>query len=93
MLRAVTFDLWQTLILVTQEGLGRAREDRVRGVHAVLARHGLAADLAGVGLTNDAVGIRLEEIWESRKDVGPDLSSAAPDIRPSGCSSASPHRA
>ncbi len=30
MLRAVTFDLWQTLILDTPEGLRQARADRVR---------------------------------------------------------------
>jgi len=70
MLRAVTFDLWQTLILDTPEGLRRARADRVRGVHAVLARHGLAVDLVGVGVAYDAVGTRLEEIWKSRRDVG-----------------------
>ncbi len=70
MLRAVTFDLWQTLLLDTPEGLRQARADRVRGIHGVLAREGIAVAVAAVGQAYDAVGSRLEEIWASRRDVG-----------------------
>ena len=41
MLKVITFDLWQTLILDTPEGLRRARAGRVREVQEVLASHGL----------------------------------------------------
>lgn len=70
MLRAVTFDLWQTLIQDTPEGLRRARQDRVRGIREVLGRHGIAVELAAVDRAYDAVGVRLEEIWATRRDVG-----------------------
>jgi len=69
MLKAVTFDLWQTLILDKPEGLRWAREDRVRGIHDVLAREGIAVEVAAVGQAYDAVGARLEEIWATRRDV------------------------
>jgi HAD superfamily hydrolase (TIGR01509 family) len=70
MLRAVTFDLWQTLILDTPEGLRQAREERVRGIHDVLAREGIAVEIAAVDQAYDAVGTRLEGVWASRRDVG-----------------------
>lgn len=70
MLRAVTFDLWQTLILDTPEGLRRARADRIRGVHAVLARHGQWVQHDRIGQAYDAVGMQLEEVWKSQRDVG-----------------------
>jgi FMN phosphatase YigB (HAD superfamily) len=70
MLRAVTFDLWQTLIMDTPEGLSRARADRVRGLQAVLARHGDWVQHDRIAQAYDAVGAKLEEVWESRKDVG-----------------------
>lgn len=71
MLRAVTFDLWQTLILDTPEGLRRARADRVCGIREVLAREGIGVEAGAVDRAYDAVGVRLEEIWATRRDVGP----------------------
>ena len=44
MLKAVTFDLWQTLILDTPEGVLQARAERVRGIHEILARQGLVVN-------------------------------------------------
>jgi putative hydrolase of the HAD superfamily len=70
MLKAVTFDLWQTLLLDTPEGLRQARADRTRGIHEVLARHGIGVGIAAVNRAYDAVGARLEEIWVTRRDVG-----------------------
>ena len=70
MLKAVTFDLWQTLILDTPEGLRRVRADRVRGIQDVLARRGFAVDVDAVGLAYDAVGPRLEVVWATQQDVG-----------------------
>ncbi|HEX9901189.1 MAG TPA: HAD family hydrolase [Candidatus Methylomirabilis sp.] len=70
MLRAVTFDLWQTLLLDTPEGLRQARAERIRGVHDLLARQGFAVERDAVGLAYDAVGPRLENVWATRQDVG-----------------------
>jgi putative hydrolase of the HAD superfamily len=70
MLKAVTFDLWQTLILDTPEGLRQARAGRVRGIQEVLARHGIQVDGAAVDRAYDAVGARLEEVWVTRRDMG-----------------------
>jgi len=70
MLRAVTFDLWQTLLLDTPEGLRRARAERIRGIQEALARQGFGVDLVAVGRAYDAVGPRLETVWATRHDVG-----------------------
>lgn len=70
MLKAVTFDCWQTLILDKPEGVRWARGDRVRGIHEVLSREGLMVNAAAVAQAYDTVGVRLEEIWATRRDVG-----------------------
>jgi putative hydrolase of the HAD superfamily len=70
MLRAVTFDLWQTLLLDTPEGLRWARAERIRGIHEVLVREGIVTELATVSHAYDAVGSRLEETWATLRDVG-----------------------
>jgi len=70
MLKAVTFDLWQTLILDKPEGLRWAREDRIRGVHDVLLREGISVEVAAMGQAYDEVGTRLEGVWATRRDVG-----------------------
>lgn len=67
---AVTFDLWQTLIVDTPEGLRKARADRVSGVHAFIAREGHRVDLAAVDAAYDAVGARLETLRADRRDIG-----------------------
>ena len=70
MLKAVTFDLWQTLILDTPEGLRQARAERVRGIHEILAREGLVVDIRAVEEAYDKVGDRLEAVWATHQDVG-----------------------
>jgi FMN phosphatase YigB (HAD superfamily) len=70
MLKAVTFDCWQTLILDRPEGLRQAREGRVRGVQEALASAGIATAAAAVEAAYDAVGERLERIWAMQRDVG-----------------------
>ena len=70
MLKAVTFDLWQTLIVDTPEGLQQARASRVRGMAAVLAREGHAADDAAVDRAYDTVGERLGALWAEQRDLG-----------------------
>lgn len=70
MLKAVTFDLWQTLILDTPEGLRRARAARVRGVQEVLAHHGMPVDTAAVERAYEVAGSRMEALWTTQRDVG-----------------------
>ena len=70
MLKVITFDLWQTLILDTPEGLRRARAGRVREVQEVLASHGLYVQSEAVEAAYDAVGAQLETLWTTQRDVG-----------------------
>ncbi len=70
MLRAVTFDLWQTLILDTAEGLQRSRAARIRGVWGQLKGHDMPLELETVERAYDAVGERLEGIWSTLHDAG-----------------------
>ena len=70
MLTAVTFDLWQTLIVDTPEGLQQARAERVRGMTAVLAREGHVANDAAVGRAYETVGERLGNLWAEQRDLG-----------------------
>jgi putative hydrolase of the HAD superfamily len=70
MLKAVTFDLWQTLILDTPEGLRQARAGRVRGLQDVLASHGIAVDMAAVDRAYGAVDVTLQKVWATQRDVG-----------------------
>jgi putative hydrolase of the HAD superfamily len=71
MLRAVTFDLWQTLLLDSAENLGRARQARVRGIVDLLAGSGHAVSGEAVHRAYDRAGERLEGLWRTQADVGP----------------------
>ena len=70
MLKAVTFDLWQTLILDQPEGLRQARAGRVQGIHDILVRRGHALHTGDVERAYDAVGEHLEALWKTQRDVG-----------------------
>lgn len=70
MLQAVTFDLWQTLILDRPEGLRQARAGRVQGIYDILVRHGHALRHDDVERAYDAVGERLEALWTTQRDIG-----------------------
>lgn len=70
MLHAVTFDLWQTLIMDTPEASRWARTERVRGVRDILAGAGVAVTLETVDHAYEAVGERLEACWTTLEDLG-----------------------
>lgn len=70
MLKAVTFDLWQTLILDRPEGLRQARAGRVQGIHDILLQHGHAVQQDAVARAYDAVGEHLEALWKTQRDIG-----------------------
>lgn len=71
MLRAVTFDLWQTLLLDTTENLRRARQARVEEMRRLLAAQGCHRSPEAMEGAYDRAGERLEEVWRSQADVGP----------------------
>jgi len=70
MLKAVTFDLWQTLILDTPEGLIRARAGRILNIQEILAREGMVVDTRAAEEAYDKVGEHLEAVWATQRDVG-----------------------
>ena len=69
-LRAVTFDLWQTLLMDTPEGLRQAQAERIRGIHRILAGQGVSVQLGAVEQAYDAVWGRLQPIWAAYRDLG-----------------------
>ncbi len=69
-LGAVTFDLWQTLLLDTPEGLRQAQGERIRGIHQILAGQGVSVSLGAVEQAYDSVWGRLQPIWASCGDLG-----------------------
>jgi putative hydrolase of the HAD superfamily len=70
MLRAVTFDLWQTLLLDTPAGLRQAQADRIQGIHRILAAQGAGVELGAVEQAYDAVWGKLQTVWAAHRDVG-----------------------
>jgi len=68
-IKAITFDLWQTLILDSPEGLQRAREARIQGVREILASWGIGVGLAEMEQAYEESGKRLQEIWKGPTDV------------------------
>jgi putative hydrolase of the HAD superfamily len=66
----VTFDLWQTLIVDTPDGLRQARGGRVEGIHRILRGGGHAVTLTAVDQAYEAVGERLDEVWKTHRDIG-----------------------
>lgn len=71
MIQAVTFDLWQTLILETPEDLRRGRELRLEGVREVLKEKGYTVSPAELEEAYRVVGRRLETIWQNQVDISP----------------------
>ncbi len=69
-LKAVTFDLWQTLLLDTPETLRRARLGRIRGVYDILRGQGVSLEMAQVEAAYEGMAGRLEQLWSSQRDVG-----------------------
>ncbi len=68
-LTAVTFDLWQTLLLDNRE-LGRARTlVRLEGAQTILARHGLDYDLETIRLGYRACYRECQRVREDHRDL------------------------
>ncbi len=69
MRKVITFDLWQTLILDSPEGLQRAREARIQGVREILTHHGVRVGLPEMEDAYEESGRKLQEIWKESIDV------------------------
>jgi putative hydrolase of the HAD superfamily len=70
MLRAVLFDLWETLITDRPERALPRRAWRGNAVTEVLARHGRAVPLESVQAALEAAGAGLNRLHDEGKDLG-----------------------
>jgi putative hydrolase of the HAD superfamily len=69
MLRAVTFDFWETLVHDSPENMRDQRMLRIRAVHRVLERAGRAMDLAEVvGAYDRSEHLLVERFWSRDRD-------------------------
>lgn len=69
MIRAVTFDFWQTLMADTPENMARATALRIEGVNTVLARSGQPVETGVLKAAYEACGHRLRRIWQEHRDL------------------------
>jgi putative hydrolase of the HAD superfamily len=68
-LKAVTFDLWGTLIRDTREGWRGVRTERIRGIQKALRDLQVISEET-IDRAYDLVGERLEALWTTHQDVG-----------------------
>jgi len=86
-IRAVTFDFWQTLLADTPENLVRATALRLDGVKAALERNGHPVARETLEAAYEASGRRLAAVWREHRDlpcrdqVAVFLAAAAPGLR------------
>lgn len=69
MLRAVTFDLWQTLISEDAELESSRRAFRIRETSRILGSHGIEATPDALEAAHEAVIARMHPFWSSNLDV------------------------
>jgi FMN phosphatase YigB (HAD superfamily) len=69
MLRAVTFDLWETLIKDVPEHEPLLRSRRITDIAQVLRRSGFEPDHAALESAHREVWMRMDAVWKSRRDL------------------------
>ena len=69
MLRAVTFDLWETLIKDVPEHEPLLRSRRISDIATVLRRSGLEPDQAALESAHREVWFRMDAVWKERRDL------------------------
>jgi putative hydrolase of the HAD superfamily len=69
-LKALTFDLWQTLLLDSTLNLRKARELRIQGLLEGLRALGHRVKPEAVEAAYDACGDRMAEAWATNQEVG-----------------------
>jgi putative hydrolase of the HAD superfamily len=70
MLRAVTFDLWQTLMMETAGGTRGVKAERLRRIGEVLREEQIAVDAEAIDSAYKEVGDRLAALWLTLRDMG-----------------------
>jgi putative hydrolase of the HAD superfamily len=70
MLRAVTFDLWQTLIKERPEASRRARADKFRRLRSVLRKEGIIRDSESIKMADNALDEHVLALWDELRDIG-----------------------
>ena len=70
MLKAVTFDLWGTLITEKPEGTRWTKAERIRRIDEVLRSEQITMDPEAIGHAYATVGERLVVLWETLRDIG-----------------------
>jgi putative hydrolase of the HAD superfamily len=68
-LKAVTFDLWGTLITERPEGIRSTREKRIGRIEMVLREQGIGRDRDQIDGAYKTVGERLAVLWETHRDI------------------------
>jgi putative hydrolase of the HAD superfamily len=69
MIRAVTFDLWETLIKDVPEHEPLLRSRRIGDISGVLRRSGFDPDPAAMEHAHHEVWLRMDAVWRSRRDL------------------------
>jgi putative hydrolase of the HAD superfamily len=69
-LKAVTFDLWWTLIRETPEGSVQTKLERIRKISQVLRSERINPDRESLVRAYDMVGEKLEALWQTYRDIG-----------------------
>jgi len=68
-LKAVIFDLWETLIQDRPDRNQPRRAWRVEAVSALLAKHGFDVDTAAIGAALDATNVALTRMHDEGRDI------------------------
>ncbi len=80
-LKAVLFDLWETLIEDTHELARPRRAWRIDAVHAIFLRHHFEIDQTRIGTALDATNMALTRLHDKGRDVdGPGRATLLIDI-------------
>jgi putative hydrolase of the HAD superfamily len=70
MLKAVTFDLWGTLIAEASQGTRRARTERICRIGEVFREERIVLATEAIDRAYDAMGEQLVELWAAFRDIG-----------------------
>lgn len=70
MLKAVTFDLWSTLITERPESVGRTKAERLRRIEEILREERIILKQEEIAQAYAVIGERLQALWKTQRDVG-----------------------
>jgi putative hydrolase of the HAD superfamily len=70
MLKAVTFDLWGTLIKERPTGIGLVKAERIRQIEEALAEEQIIRDGETIARAYDSMGDQLTQLWKEHRDIG-----------------------